>query len=252
MLALPALARAQGAYPTRPIRIILPFPAGGAAHAPSRPFGDALGARRGPRVLVGNRPGAGGNPGTDAAAKAPPDGDALLTGGPNVIDTHDLVRDTPFRRERDLECLGPMFPAPIVLVVHPSVPARTVPEFLAQQRRAGLDALDDERLHPLAFPGGFADLIAARLDHQHLAGRELGESLGLEIRQLAGGHALLEVGARRAGAQRRGAAGEAPRDLFVAGHAAAPAGMRPGCREAARPSPPPRNAPQVTVRAASR
>lgn len=169
MLALPALARAQGACPTRPIRIILPFPAGGAAHAPWRPFGDALGARRGPRVLVGNRPGAGGNPGTDAAAKAPPDGDTLLTGGPNVIDTHDLARDTPFRRERDLECLGLMFPAPDVLVVHPSVPARTVPEFLAQQRRAGLDALDDERLHPLAFPGGFADLIGERVGHQHHA-----------------------------------------------------------------------------------
>ncbi len=134
MLALPALARAQGAYPTRPIRIILPFPAGGAADAQTRAFGDALGAYFGQRVLVDNRPGAGGNLGTDAAAKAPPDGYTLLTGGPNVINTHYLVRDTPFRWERDLECLGLMFSAPNVLVVHPSVPARTVPEFIAHLR----------------------------------------------------------------------------------------------------------------------
>lgn len=61
MLALPSLARGQGAYPSRPIRIILPFPAGGAADAQTRAFGDALGVQFGQRVLVDNRPGAGGN-----------------------------------------------------------------------------------------------------------------------------------------------------------------------------------------------
>jgi tripartite-type tricarboxylate transporter receptor subunit TctC len=132
-LALPRAAFAQ-AFPTRPMRIIVPFPAGGAADIQTRAFADALESFLGQRVLVDNRPGAGGNIGTDAAAKAPADGYTLVIGGPNVINTHYLLRDTPFRWERDLEPLGLMFASPNVLVVHPSVPARTVPEFIAYLR----------------------------------------------------------------------------------------------------------------------
>jgi tripartite-type tricarboxylate transporter receptor subunit TctC len=133
VLALPGIARAQP-FPSRPMRIIVPFPAGGASDAQTRAFATALEAVLGQRVLVDNRPGAGGNLGTDAAAKAAPDGYTLVTGGPNVINTHYLLRDTPFRWERDLETLGLMFSSPNVLVVHPSVPARTVPEFIAHLR----------------------------------------------------------------------------------------------------------------------
>jgi tripartite-type tricarboxylate transporter receptor subunit TctC len=132
-LSLPRLAAAQ-AFPSRPIRIIVPFPAGGASDAQTRAFATALEAHFNQRVLVDNRPGAGGNLGTDATAKAAPDGYTLVTGGPNIINTHYLLRDTPFRWERDLEPLGLMFSSPNVLVVHPSVPARTVPEFIAHVR----------------------------------------------------------------------------------------------------------------------
>ncbi|WP_439596034.1 Bug family tripartite tricarboxylate transporter substrate binding protein [Falsiroseomonas sp.] len=116
------------------MRIIVPFPAGGAADAQTRAFADALAAHYGQRVLVDNRPGAGGNLGTDAAVKAPADGYTLVIGGPNVINTHYLLRDTPFRWERDLEPLGLMFASSNVLVVHPSVPARNVQEFIAHLR----------------------------------------------------------------------------------------------------------------------
>ena len=132
-LLLPTMAAAQ-TFPTRPIRIIVPFPAGGASDAQTRAFADALAAFYGQRVLVDNRPGAGGNLGTDAAAKAPADGYTLVTGGPNIINTRYLFRDTPFQWERDLEPLGLMFSSSNVLVVHPSVPARTVAEFVTHLR----------------------------------------------------------------------------------------------------------------------
>ena len=136
LLGLPALPRIAAAqsFPTRPMRIIVPFPAGGAADIQTRAFADALGGVLGQRVLVDNRPGAGGNLGTDAAAKSPADGYTLVIGGPNVINTRYLIKDTPFVWERDLEPLGLMFSSPNVLVVHPSVPARTVPEFIAHLR----------------------------------------------------------------------------------------------------------------------
>jgi tripartite-type tricarboxylate transporter receptor subunit TctC len=86
------------------------------------------------RIVVDNRSGAGGNIGVDAAAKSAADGYTLLATGPNIINTRFLIRDTPFRWERDFEPLGLMFSAPNVLVVHPSVPARNVTEFIAHVR----------------------------------------------------------------------------------------------------------------------
>ncbi|MGX9963996.1 Bug family tripartite tricarboxylate transporter substrate binding protein [Roseomonas sp. F4] len=132
-LAWPGAVLGQ-TFPTRPIRIIVPFPAGGASDAQTRAFADALAAHYGQRVLVDNRPGAGGNLGTEAAARAPADGYTLVIGGPNTINTAYLLRDTPFRWERDLEPLGLMFASSNVLVVHPSVPARNVQEFITHLR----------------------------------------------------------------------------------------------------------------------
>ncbi|MGG5823406.1 Bug family tripartite tricarboxylate transporter substrate binding protein [Falsiroseomonas sp. HW251] len=125
---------AQAAYPDRPIRLIMPFPAGGSSDTHARAFADAMGRELPQRMVVDNRSGAGGNIGVDAAAKSPADGYTLLATGPNIINTRYLIRDTPFRWERDFDPLGMMFSAPNVLVVHPSVPARTVPEFIAHAR----------------------------------------------------------------------------------------------------------------------
>jgi len=131
-LAAPALA--QGTYPDRPIRLIMPFPAGGSSDTHARSFADALARELPGRVLVDNRSGAGGNIGVEAAMRSPADGYTLLATGPNIINTRYLLRETPFRWERDFDTLGLMFSAPNVLVVHPSVPVRTVPEFIAHVR----------------------------------------------------------------------------------------------------------------------
>jgi tripartite-type tricarboxylate transporter receptor subunit TctC len=131
---LPVPALAQGSYPDRPIRLIMPFPAGGSSDTHARAFAEAMGRELPQRIVVDNRSGAGGNIGVDAAAKSPADGYTLLATGPNIINTRYLIRDTPFRWERDFDPLGLMFSAPNVLVVHPSVPARTVPEFIAHVR----------------------------------------------------------------------------------------------------------------------
>lgn len=131
LLATPALA--QG-FPDRPLRLIVPFPPGGGTDTQARAFAEALSREIGQRVVVDNRAGAGGNIGVEAAARSPADGYTLLATGPNIINTRYLIRDTPFRWERDLEPLGLMFASPNVLVVHPSVPARSVPEFIAHLR----------------------------------------------------------------------------------------------------------------------
>jgi tripartite-type tricarboxylate transporter receptor subunit TctC len=131
LAAAPAAAQA---FPDRPIRIIVPFPAGGAADLQTRAFADAFGTALGQRIVVDNRSGAAGNIGTDAAVRAPADGYTLVIGGPNVINNRYLFRDTPFVWERDLLPLGLMFANPNVLVVHPSVPATTVQEFVAHLR----------------------------------------------------------------------------------------------------------------------
>jgi tripartite-type tricarboxylate transporter receptor subunit TctC len=129
LLALPALA--QSGFPDKPIRIIVPFPPGGGTDNQARAFADALSREMPQRVIVDNRAGAGGNIGVEAAARSPADGYTLLATGPNIINTRYLIKDTPFRWERDFDTLGLMFASPNVLVVHPSVPARTVPEFIA-------------------------------------------------------------------------------------------------------------------------
>ncbi len=133
---LPAVASAQAPapFPDKPIRLIMPFPAGGASDTHARAFADAMGRELPQRVFVENRSGAGGNIGVEAAARSPADGYTLLATGPNIINTRYLIRDTPYRWERDFDPLGLMFSASNVLVVHPSVPVRTVPEFIAHLR----------------------------------------------------------------------------------------------------------------------
>jgi tripartite-type tricarboxylate transporter receptor subunit TctC len=133
LLPMPALAQGT-TWPDRPIRLIMPFPAGGASDTHARAFADAMGRELPQRMIVDNRSGAGGNIGVDAAARSPADGYTLLATGPNIINTRYLVKDTPFRWDRDFDPLGLIFASPNVLVVHPSVPARTVPEFIAYVR----------------------------------------------------------------------------------------------------------------------
>jgi len=123
-------ARAQ-AYPARPVRLIVGFPAGGAADITARLIGQWLSERLGQPVVIENRPGAGTNIGTDAVVKAPPDGyTLLLISAANTINA-TLYERLNFNFIRDIAPVAGLIRGPLVMEVHPSVPARTVPEFIA-------------------------------------------------------------------------------------------------------------------------
>jgi tripartite-type tricarboxylate transporter receptor subunit TctC len=131
--ALPAvsrIARAQS-YPMRPVRLVVPFPAGGGADIPARLLGQRLSERLGQPFVVENRPGAAGNIGTESVVKAVPDGHTLLyTGSPNMINAM-LYDNLNFDFVRDIAPIASIMRVPGVLEVNPSVPAKTVPEFIA-------------------------------------------------------------------------------------------------------------------------
>ena len=124
------LAGAQD-YPTRPVRMIVGFPPGGAADFAARLISKALSERLGQPFVVENRPGAGNNIGTEAAANAAPDGyTLLLVNTANAINA-SLYAKTSFNFIQDIVPVPGIVRAPLVLVVNPAVPARTMGEFLA-------------------------------------------------------------------------------------------------------------------------
>src|SRR6478735_6603192 len=129
-LAAVRVARSQG-YPARPVRLIVGFPAGGAADITARLIGQWLSERLGQPVVVENRPGAGTNIGTEAVVKAAPDGyTLLLISAANTINA-TLYERLNFNFIRDIAPVAGLIRGPLVMEVHPSVPARTVPEFIA-------------------------------------------------------------------------------------------------------------------------
>jgi tripartite-type tricarboxylate transporter receptor subunit TctC len=131
--ALPAASRIASAqaYPSRPVRFIVGFPPGGAFDITARLIGQWLSERLGQPFVIENRPGAGGNVASEAAVKAPADGyTILLCGVPNAISA-TLYDKLNYDVARDLAPVGAVSRAPNVMVVNPSVPAKTVPEFIA-------------------------------------------------------------------------------------------------------------------------
>jgi len=131
--ALPAVSRVARAqtYPTRPVRIIVGFPAGGATDILARLTGQWLSERLGQQFIIENRAGAGGNIGTEAVVKAPPDGYTLLqVATPNGLNAA-LYTNLNFNFVRDIAPVIGVMRTSYVIVVHPSVPATTVPEFIA-------------------------------------------------------------------------------------------------------------------------
>ena len=129
-LAVSRFAWAQ-AYPSRPVRLIVPFPAGGGAEISARLIGQWLSERLGQPFIIDNRPGAGTNIGTEAAVRAPPDGHTLLlVNAANAINA-TLYDKLSFNFIRDIAPVGGIMRVPSVMVVHPSLPARSVPELIA-------------------------------------------------------------------------------------------------------------------------
>ena len=131
-----ALALSAGAqtYPAKSVRIIVPFSPGGVADTSARVVAERLGARMGQSVVVENRPGASGNIGTAAVAAAEPDGHTLLLGfdGTMVINPHVYAK-LPFDTLRDFAPVTKLGDATLILVAHPSVPAKDLRELLSSK-----------------------------------------------------------------------------------------------------------------------
>ena len=130
---LPAASRVAFAqsYPSRPVRLIVPFGPGGGTDIVARLIGQWLSERLGQPFIIENRPGGGSNIGTEAVVRAAPDGYTLaLIGAPSAINA-TLYDKLPFNFIRDIAPVAIIVRFPNVMVVNPSVPARTVPEFIA-------------------------------------------------------------------------------------------------------------------------
>jgi tripartite-type tricarboxylate transporter receptor subunit TctC len=130
LAALPRPAGAQG-YPSAPVRLIVGFPAGGPNDILARLMAQWLTQRLGQPFVVENRPGASGNIATDAVVRAPADGHTLLLVGPANAISASLYPGLAFNFLRDIAPVAGITREPLVMVVHPSVPATTVAEFVA-------------------------------------------------------------------------------------------------------------------------
>ncbi|MDB5856507.1 MAG: Tripartite-type tricarboxylate transporter, receptor component TctC [Ramlibacter sp.] len=165
-LAMAGAVHAAQPYPDRPIRLVVPWPAGGSSDAAARIVARHLQDRLKQPVIVDNKAGASGNIGVDAVAKAAPDGyTLLLSSGPFSINP-SLYKSLPFDTVRDFVPVAQFASIPSVLVVHPSLPASTMQEFVALARNPA---------RPLAVA------TAGNGSAQHLALELLRKKAGLSI-----------------------------------------------------------------------
>jgi tripartite-type tricarboxylate transporter receptor subunit TctC len=134
-LTLPALAQGQGSFPTKPIRLIVPFPAGGSIDMVGRIIGPKLSAEFGQPVIVDNHPGASGNIGMDHVAKAPKDGHTLLVAHAGLASNGVMFEKLPFDPLRDLAPVIRIADQPNVVIVNPKWPFKTLGDLITHVRR---------------------------------------------------------------------------------------------------------------------
>jgi tripartite-type tricarboxylate transporter receptor subunit TctC len=167
-------------YPSKPVRIIVPFSPGGVADSSARVISERLGARLGQSVLVENRPGASGNIGTQAVATAAADGYTLLLGfdGTMVVNPHVYAK-LPFDTLRDFSPVTKLGDATLILVAHPTVPAKDLREFLSVAKKQN-----------------FSYGTAGTGSTPHLAGELLAQRTGIGLTHVpykGGGQAMGDV-----------------------------------------------------------
>jgi len=167
-------------FPSKPVRIIVPFSPGGVADSSARVISERLAARLGQSVLVENRPGASGNIGTHAVATSPADGYTLLLGfdGTMVVNPHVYAK-LPFDTLRDFAPVTKLGDATLILVAHPSVPAKDLREFLAVAKKQN-----------------FSYGTAGTGSTPHLAGELLAQRSGISLTHVpykGGGQAMGDV-----------------------------------------------------------
>lgn len=178
LAALPAPALAQG-FPTRPIRLICPFAAGGSADASARQLAAPLSAVLGQPVVVENRPGGGATLGAQLVARAAPDGHTLLYGtpGPQIINPH-LMRSLPYDPVRDFAPVSGYKRAPNLLAVHPSLGVNDVAGLIALARaRPGQLTFASSGVGSSSHLAGEMLKFMARIDITHVPYRGTGPAV---------------------------------------------------------------------------
>ena len=136
-IALPVLAQQTTAtssaqtYPTRPVRLVVPFPAGGVADVLGRMLAQRLSVQYGQQMVVENRPGSGGHVGAEFVSRAAPDGYTIMFGTIGIHAAYGIYSKLSYDPAKDLQPVSLLADLPNILVVHPSVPARTTKEFIA-------------------------------------------------------------------------------------------------------------------------
>ncbi len=133
-----AMGQSAEGYPSKPVRLIVPFAPGGPTDVAARVIAEKLAARWGQQLVVDNRPGAGGNVGSEIAARSAPDGYTMVLGvtGSHAINI-SLMKQMPYHPLRDFEPVSQATIFPNAIAVHPSVPATTLKELLALAQRQG-------------------------------------------------------------------------------------------------------------------
>jgi tripartite-type tricarboxylate transporter receptor subunit TctC len=198
--ALPRIARAQ-AYPSRPVRIIVGFAPGGSGDITARLIGQWLSERLGQPFVIENRPGAGGNIGTEAVVRASPDGYTLL-----MVGSWNAINATLYEKLnfiRDITAVAGIVRLPLVMVVHPSVPATTVPEFIAYAKsKPGKITMASPGMGLASHVAGELFKMMAGVDMVHVpyrgGGPALNDLLGGQV-QVYFGTTVSSIGYIRAG-----------------------------------------------------
>jgi tripartite-type tricarboxylate transporter receptor subunit TctC len=161
-----SVAGAQQTYPDRPIRLLVPFPAGGSIDPVARLIGQKLNQAWGQPVLVDNRPGANTIIGTEALAKSAPDGyTVLLTASTHVINSV-LMQSLPYDSFKDFAPVATLYRSEFLLVVHPSLPAQNLQELIALAK---------------ARPGALNYAISGNGNANHLAGELFNMTAGIKM-----------------------------------------------------------------------
>ncbi len=167
---LPFAARAQGAWPDKPVKIIVPFPPGQAADIFTRVYADLLSQRWPQRVIVENRGGGAGAPALEAGARAAPDGYTLTAGTSGTLGVNpSVLPNLPYDAERDFAFITNVVVLPLLLVAHPSFEANTAQELVALAKRT---------------PGGLDLATAGPATSQHMAAELFAHRTGAKLNMI--------------------------------------------------------------------